>query len=157
MLDHMNRKQQLDIRACMRNLLVYGSCLPVATALGFAILAAGMAALVGLPAVDAGLDFFGEAAVALAEPAANLWLTGFFAASFCFGVGRGLPGLLQHRSLNIGALPRFTQAIALQAPPDANIAALLRGPISGLPLLARPSRTALSTPSDLAGPAPRLE
>ncbi len=157
MLDHMNRKQRLDIRTCLRKVIGYSLFLPVATALVFTLLVVIMAALVGLPAVAAGLGFFGEATVALAEPTANLWLVGFFAASFCFGVGRGLPGLLQHRTLNTGVLPRFTQAIVLRTPSEASIAAFLRGAISGLPLLACPNRTALSTPSDLAGPAPQLE
>lgn len=157
MLDHMNRKQRLDIRACLQKLIAYGLLLPALTATGFSLLVAGMAALVGLPALDAGLDFFGEATITLAGPTAHLWLIGFFATAFCFGAGRSLPVLLRHHILNADVIARFTQTIALWSPFLGGIVALLCGPGSKLSLLARPSRTALSTASDLAGSAPRLE
>ena len=149
--------QRSAIRDILSGLVRHSLIWPFALPLAFAIIFGGLAALVGVPPVEFALDFLGEAAIALSGMTAKLWTLCFFVVAICFGVGRSLPMLLQHRSLNGGIVACFTQAAAIWASPEAGAAALYASPGRWGLILTRPSQTALSTASDLAGSTPRLE
>ena len=164
MSEYFNAPERNAIRTILAGLvrgsLVWLVGLPLALALLFGLLGA----VVGLPPVEFALDFLSKAAIefaldfliALSVPVAQLWAVGFFAVAICFGVGRGLPALLQHRPLSAGLITRITQTVGLGALPLPGIGALCAR-AHRWRLSTRPSRTALSTASDLAGSAPRLE
>ena len=156
MSEYFNAPERNAIRTIlagpMRGSLIWLVGLPLACALLFG----GLAALVGLPPVEFALDFLSKAAIALSVPVAQLWAVGFFAVAICFGVGRGLPVLLQHRPLSAGLITRITQTVGLGALPLPGIGALCAS-AHRWRLSTGPSRTALSTASDLAGSAPRME
>ena len=156
MSEYFNAPERNAIRTIlaglMRGSLIWLVGLPLACALLFG----GLAALVGLPPVEFALDFLNKAAIALSVPVVQLWAVGFFAVAICFGVGRGLPALLQHRPLSAGLITRIMQTVGLGALPLPGIGALCAR-AHRWSLSTRPSRIALSTASDLAGSAPRLE
>ena len=157
MYEFLNEKDRREVRAILLVLMRHSVVLPFAMPTGFAILFGIVGVLVGLEPIDFAISFLGEALLDLSGLIANLWIICFLCAAFFFGIGRNLPRLLQHRSLNSDVVARFTQTFALDAPCLEGIATLFWGPFHRLPLLVRPSRVALSTSSALAGAAPKLE
>ncbi len=93
----------------MRGSLIWLVALPLA----FALVFGGLAVLVGVPPVEFALGFLSKSAIALYGPVGQVWAVGFFALAICFGVGRGLPALLQRRLLSAGLITRFTQTVGL--------------------------------------------
>ena len=156
---HLSKSRQRDTRKLL-NALAFGSVVwPIVLLLALAVLLGGLGASVGLPPVEFGLDFIDRAAPSLSGLVAKLWLICFFGAAFCYGIGPRLTGFLQHRSLAAPPMARFTRSVTLGLPAalGGSVAAFLAGPHGLTPALTRPSRIALSTASDLAGSAPRLE
>ena len=153
MYARLAKSEQRNARWLLNAVAFHSAVWPVVLPLAFAALLLGF----GGPAA---LDFLGDAAADLSGPVARLWLLCFFGAAFCYGIGPRLTGFLQHRSLPPAPIARYTQSVALAAR-DAvvdGIAALAAGaPHHHWTALTRPSRVALSTASDLAGSAPRLE
>ena len=152
-----NRRLRNLLLAALRTLIVNSVVWPIGVPLGFAVLLALPAALVGLNPVDFALVFLSEAAIGVFAVAANLWAGIFWAATLCFGIGWSLPYLLQHRSLSADGIARLAYFTTVRVALSHEIGALCGsthkwriGPI-------RPSRTALCTASDLAGAVPRLE
>ena len=159
MYAHLSKSRQRDTRKLL-NALAFGSVVwPIVLLAAFAVLLGGLGASVGLPPVEFGLDFIDRAAPSLSGVVAKLWLICFFGAAFCYGIGPRLTGFLQHRSLAPPPMARFTRSVALGLPATlgGSVAAFVAGPHGLTPALTRPSRIALSTASDLAGSAPRLE
>ena len=155
----LSKSRQRDTRKLL-NALAFGSVVwPIVLLAAFALLLGGLGASVGLPPVEFGLDFIDRAAPSLSGVVAKLWLICFFGAAFCYGIGPRLTGFLQHRSLAPPPMARFTRSVAMSLPAalGGSVAAFLAGPHGLTPALTRPSRIALSTASDLAGSAPRLE
>lgn len=140
------------LAALVRNSIIW----PLAIPAGFALLFGLLAALAGIPPLAFALNFLTQSAVALSEFTVNLWAVIFFAAAFCFGVGRNLPQLLLHRPLNAAAIVRFTQAVGPGAAPLGDSLPHCANASRWQPLTHR-SRTTSSTVSDLAGASPRLE
>ena len=157
MYQYANAQERGAIRDILAGLMRHSLIWPVAMPLAFAAMFGGLAALAGIPPVEFALDFLGDAAIALSGVTAKLWTVCFFVAAICFGVGRSLPMLLLHRSLNGSIVARFTQAVAIRGPHPAGVAALCTSSCRWGQILTRPSQTALSTASDLAGSTPRLE
>ncbi len=129
----------------------------VMTPLASAALLGGLTALVGLPPLDFALNFLGRAFIDLSGLIANLGLIIFFISALYYGVSPALPGQLLHRSLTARVAARFTLLCSLWTPDQVGSVALSANRHSVLAALTRPSRVALCTAADLAGPSPRLE
>lgn len=157
MYDFLNVGSRRVVRDALAALLRHSLIMPWALLIGFGAVFAALAAAVGLAPLPFALDFMGDAAASLAAPVTKLWLSCYVTAAFCFGIGKGLPELMQHRSLSARAAALYTQSLALWTASAASNAAHFEHPQQQRIAFARPSRTAMSTPSDLAGSAPRLE
>lgn len=153
----LDRKQQRDLRGCWWAVILRILLLPLVTVAGLAALLGGLAVLFGLPPLGFGWDFFAAATAALAGPMSIVWLACFLVGAVCFVAGPASPFLLQLCSLNSGVIARIAPAMAIGMPGPRSIFASSIGPLRGPFPLTRPSRTALSTASDLAGSTPRLE
>lgn len=157
MYEFMTASDRRAVRKILQTVMRHSLIWPFALPLAFAVLFGILGALIGLNPVEYGLEFFAKALVSVSLAMVNLWTVCFLFAALLFGVGRNLPGYLQHRSLTWNAVALFTRAIALQAQCLNLIATLFDGPFHRLPLLIRPSRTGLCTASALAGAGSRLE
>ena len=160
MYTRLSKTHRRDLRKTLNALAFHSVVWPILLPLVCAVLLGGLGALVGLPAVEFGLDFLDRSAESLLDTTSRLWMICFFGAAFCYGIGPRLTGFLQHRSLIPALIARYTQSVALTTR-DAvvdGIAAFAAGAHHlNRTALTRPSRVALSTASDLAGSAPRLE
>ena len=126
-----------------------------AVVLGFAGLFFLMALSVGMPAGDFALDFVLDAVVPVSDVVAWCWLMAFFIAAVGFGCGRELAGMFLPSPAR-AIIGRLTQTAAIWAAAMRPYPAIYAGAYWGFNPIARPSRIAVSTATELAGPAPRL-
>ena len=123
---------------------------------GFGALFFMMALSVGMPASDFALDFILDAAVPVSDIIAKCWLVAFFVAAVCFGGGQELAAMYLSPPLR-NVVARITQTAPVFAPSVRLHPTIFASEYWGFDPIARGSRLAEGTATDLAGPAPQLK
>ena len=160
MLNFTRRDQQQGSLLALRAWAFWGVILPVAIPLGFALLLGGCAALLGAPALDLALDFLTDSGTALYPLILQIWITTYFLAAICYGVGRQLISQTARHPLSAPLAllaARLRQWVARRVSSLCTIAST-SGPISKVSLAFPTDSVGLAPPvALLSGSAPRLE
>ena len=156
----LRRDQQELPRIALRAWVKYSAILPLVIPGLLLLLYIGFSASMGLSPLEAGSRFVSLIALEWSQLYIQLWLTAFFMAVICYGVG---PQLIRQTARNLLSAPMAALAARLRRWVDRRISSLCTiasasGPISKVSPAFPTDSVGLAPPvALLSGSAPQLE